>query len=361
MVDPRGHARLTFKISCARVCFAAVAVVLAVGAPPVAQAQSIDAPAPKAAPKRAKAAPASDAQQATAAPAKRDPAAAQAAVEAGAKLLETGKTDQAVATLSSAISGGNLPPGVMAKALYLRGAAYRKQSKPALAISDLTSALWLKGGLSDTDRTDATQQRTAAYSEAGLGDQGQAGSATLGAASRKRSDGTVATLAPDGTSSAGASSGSTSLFPSLFGGGASAASSTAETTKPKTPRPLRQQVETATPAPPAAAPAPAPARIAAATTSVPKPPPAPPASAGQFQTRIALVRTKAEADAIVAKLKVQHATALADKAPSVGETAFGNMGAFFQVRVGPFATAAEASALCGRLKGSGLDCVAINN
>ncbi len=347
---------------------AAVALAVCLAMPSISHAQTVDVPPAKATTKRAKAAPAGDAAQQAAPPAtKRDPAAAQAAVEAGAKLLETGKTDQAVATLSSAISGGNLPPGVMAKALYLRGAAYRKQSKPALAISDLTSALWLKGGLSETDRSDATQQRTAAYSEAGLGEQGQAGSATLGTASRKRSDGAVATLAPDGTSSSAnassgaTSSGATSLFPSLFGGGASAAASAAETATSKPARPQRQPVETAAPAPSPLAAPPTPVRIAAATTVVPKPPASAATSAGQFQTRLALVRTKAEADAIVAKLKVQHATALADKAPSVGETAFGNMGAFFQVRVGPFATAAEASALCGRLKGSGLDCVAINN
>lgn len=330
------------------------------------QAQTVEVPTAKAAAKRVKAAPAGDTQQAAAAPTKRDPAAAQAAIETGGKLLESGKTDQAVATLSSAISGGNLPPGVMAKALYLRGSAYRKQNKPALAISDLTSALWLKGGLSDADRADATQQRTAAYSEAGLGEQGQASSsAATGAASRKRTDGAVATLAPDNGSSGG---GTVGLFPNLFGGSSTPAVATppAEASSPKparavprTPPSTDGLAQPSPAAPPATAAA---ARIAAVSAAPAIKPAAATASAsGQFQSRVALVRSKPEADAVIAKLKSQHAAALGDKAASVGETAFGNMGSFFQVRVGPYATAAEAAALCGRLKGSGLDCVAINN
>ncbi len=59
------------------------------------------------------------------------------------------------------MAGGNLPPAIMARALYMRGVAYRQQSKPAQAISDLTSALWLKGGLAAEDRADALKQRPA--------------------------------------------------------------------------------------------------------------------------------------------------------------------------------------------------------
>ena len=89
------------------------------------------------------------------------------------KLLENGKADQAVQALTSTISGGNLPPAIMAKALLYRGMAYRQQQKPAQAISDITGALWLKGGLSPTDRTNALQQRAAAYQEAGLTENGE--------------------------------------------------------------------------------------------------------------------------------------------------------------------------------------------
>ena len=43
---------------------------------------------------------------------KRDPAEAARTVDAGIKLLQAGKTDQAVATLSSVIAGGNRPADI---------------------------------------------------------------------------------------------------------------------------------------------------------------------------------------------------------------------------------------------------------
>ncbi len=349
------QSRSTYEIARTSLYCAAVAAALAFANPAAAQSQSPDAPAAKSAPKRDKAAPAGDAQQAPTAATKRDPAAALATIEAAAKLLEAGKTDQAIASLSSAISGGNLPPTTMARALYLRGAAYRKQAKPAQAISDLTSALWLKGGLSDTDRADANQQRAAAYSEAGLSDEGQSTSA----ATRKRSDGTVAGLNPDANASTPGSSGG--FFGKLFGGSTPATPSSAPPAAaaapvtPLKPAPVAPTAPAATPPPPSQ-----PARVAAAIVA-PKAQASGATANGAFQSRIALVKTRAEADAVVTKLRAQHAAALADKSPTVGETAFGAMGTFFQVRIGPFTTAAEATALCGRLKGSGLDCVAVNN
>lgn len=89
--------------------------------------------------------------------------------EAGAKAFEAGKLEPAVQALTSALALGGLSSQQMAKALYYRGAAYRKQGKPAQAISDLTSSVWLKAGLSDADRAAAMDQRAAAYKEAGLG------------------------------------------------------------------------------------------------------------------------------------------------------------------------------------------------
>ncbi len=101
---------------------------------------------------------------------KKDPATALKSLDAGVKAFEAGKTEQAVQSISSALYGGGLPSQQMARALYYRGLAYRKQSKPAQAISDLTSAIWLKGGLGDADRATAIENRAAAYREAGLGD-----------------------------------------------------------------------------------------------------------------------------------------------------------------------------------------------
>src|SRR5262249_58609784 len=123
---------------------------------------------------------------------------AQRAVEHAAKLIDAGKTEQAVQALSATLAGGNLPPATMARALLLRGSAYRQQKKPAQAIADFTSALWLKGGLSESDRADGLRQRAAAYSEAGLNQAGEV--APAGAAKELRSKERTASGAPWGDS-----------------------------------------------------------------------------------------------------------------------------------------------------------------
>ncbi len=107
---------------------------------------------------------------AEAAPAQADTAAAQRAYAAGSKAFEAGDMAAAQQQLSAALAGGGLPNSQMARALYLRGAAARRLGKPAQAISDLTTAVWLKGGLSETDKAKATEERQLAYREAGLGD-----------------------------------------------------------------------------------------------------------------------------------------------------------------------------------------------
>ncbi len=146
---------------------------VAAGLPIAAVAAEKPAPAP---PKQAANAPDAqgnpDAQGQEGAPAakKKDPAAAERSYAAGVKAFEAGKMAEAVQSLSAALANGGLPAPQMAKALYYRGAAYRKQEKPAQAISDLTTAVWLKGGLSDADKAQAIEQRQMAYREAGLGD-----------------------------------------------------------------------------------------------------------------------------------------------------------------------------------------------
>lgn len=103
--------------------------------------------------------PASEAQQA-----------AKRAYDAGIKAFGAAKYQSAVDQLNVALRGGGLGTAEMAKGLYVRGAAYRKLNKPALAISDLTSALWLKNGLNDADRQAATAERAQAYKAAGITD-----------------------------------------------------------------------------------------------------------------------------------------------------------------------------------------------
>ena len=99
-----------------------------------------------------------------------DQAAAQRAYAAGTKSFESGDMAAAEQQLSVALGNGGLPNAQMARALYLRGSAYRRLGRPAQAISDLTSAVWRKGGLYETDKKKATEERQLAYREAGLGD-----------------------------------------------------------------------------------------------------------------------------------------------------------------------------------------------
>lgn len=104
-------------------------------------------------------------------PAKKDPNAALKAYETGAKAYDGGKLEPAVQALSTALTSGGLPPDKMAKAYYYRGLAYKKQKKPAQALSDLTTSVWVNGGLNDSDKAAAMQARNDVYREAGLGDQ----------------------------------------------------------------------------------------------------------------------------------------------------------------------------------------------
>jgi hypothetical protein len=90
----------------------------------------------------------------------------------GAAALSAGKYDNAVRMLSSTINSDNTSPGDAAKALYLRGIAYRKLGQPARAISDLGAAIFL--GLPDDDRVKALVNRGLAYQAAGLSSQGEA-------------------------------------------------------------------------------------------------------------------------------------------------------------------------------------------
>ncbi len=95
-------------------------------------------------------------------------ATAQRMLDAGVKAYADGNAKQAVRALDSVLRGGGLGSQQIAKALYYRGLAYRKQGKPGLAISDLTNAAWLKDGLSQPEQQDALKNRAAAYQDAGI-------------------------------------------------------------------------------------------------------------------------------------------------------------------------------------------------
>lgn len=378
--------------------FAAVSIAALTAATTLSVAQTAPAPSTKAkAPAKKASAKASAGQgeegEQAAAPKKRDPAEAQRQIDTGIKLLQDGKAEPAIQMLTAATSGGGLPPQQMGRALYHRGIAYRKAGKPAQAISDLTSALWLKNGLTDADRADALKQRSEAYREAGLPDQTDSEGKVAGAKAARTAAAAPADQAKAATPAPAAS---TNFLAGLFGGNktplappaaeapakpaaappAAAPKSEAQTsgwssqTRPaKTAEPVKAATMTA-PVQPAPEAEPAPAAKSRQRTAAASPAPAPAAAApaaaitakpdGKFRARVALVRTRADAEAIVARLRVQHAGAIGNAATEINEASFGNMGTFFQVRVGPFAREADASGVCAKLKGSGLDCVPVD-
>ena len=87
------------------------------------------------------------------------------AFAAGTKAFESGRTDAAVAALSTAIMSGGLKNPELAKAFFYRGVAQRTQKKPGAALSDLNAAVWLRDGLSATDKAVAEDHRQALFRE----------------------------------------------------------------------------------------------------------------------------------------------------------------------------------------------------
>ncbi len=184
----------------ARACAAFAAAMMLSTALSMVPSQAQDAPPkPTVAPTVAKAAaktaaPASPAA-AEAAQKQKETDAAKRAYDTGIKSYQAGKFEPAVQSLSAALRGGGLSSQDMARGLYYRGLAYKKQSKPGLAISDLTSALWLKNGLNDADRQSATAERAEAYKSAGLGD-GNSGTESVAVADPNAKQQAAATPAP---------------------------------------------------------------------------------------------------------------------------------------------------------------------
>lgn len=326
-----------------------------------------------------------DAQDSQAAKARkpRDPADAHRTLDAAAKSLDAGKAELAVQQLNSLLSGPKLDVRLMARAMVLRGAAWRKQGKPAQAIADLTSALWLKGGLSEADRSAALAMRTEAYREAGLAD---AGPAEPKASTGKRAETSSAAVAPGGQSeetrpapsaekssppvaSTQKSTGASGFFSNLFGGGSSSGSPAAspggeasadtgerEKRKVAAPQPAIgtswSNVTDVKPSSPKSRPeaaAPAVGTVTTASTAA--------SAGGRYRVQVASVRSRSEAQALASKVKAQHAAALGARQLEIDETVIGNMGTFYRVRIGPYADAEEPRSLCAKLRGGGLDCL----
>ena len=378
------------------ICFGSLAALVWAAAPVAAQSVGPE-PAAKAKPAKTlgKATAAAPAQTDDGA---RDPEKGKRAYDAGVTAYQAGRHDEAVNQLNVAVKAGGLAGPAMARALYYRGAAFHAKGMPGQAISDLTSALWFKGGLDDKERSEATRIRGDAYRAAGLDPQGNPGtldtSPTVTATSG--SNWTASQLTPNSASpqlsavptdsAASVPGGGTGIdlgtvMGSLFGG-LSGGTKTVETSALPREAPATLPAATGTPQSPVstvvntnpevlpwgavavpatpieptkpvveAKPAAKPARQAAA---------APPATApkastgGSFRIQVGTAKSQDEANALVAKVK--SSPALAGAAVSVDPIAFGGT-TFYRVRVGPYASSGETRTPCSALKANGLDCL----
>jgi hypothetical protein len=111
----------------------------------------------------------------------------------GAASLAAGKYDAAIRQLSATINSESASTDDAAKALYLRGIAYRKLGEPARAAADLGAAIWL--GLPEGDRVKALVNRGLAYKAAGLAREGEV---ELAAARKLGGSGAVDTIIAEG-------------------------------------------------------------------------------------------------------------------------------------------------------------------
>jgi hypothetical protein len=172
----------------------------------------------------------------------RAPAETDRVLDSAAKSLAEGNADAAMTTLDGVLAGGGLANNHMARALYLRGLAHRKKSQQAQAIADLTSAIWVKGGLSDADRTAALAARGEISREIGVADAGAPASSAPASSAPVRQP----QAAPTGLITRAPTPGSSSLSEGGFPRVAEAAPQRAA------PEPPRQEPVAQT-APPAAA------------------------------------------------------------------------------------------------------------
>lgn len=298
--------------------------------------------------------------------------AAQRAFASGLKSYEAGKFAPAAQSLTVAVQSGGLSSQDMAKALYYRGVAYRKEGKSAQAIADLTSAIWLKNGLSGPERSDAEENRAAAYREAGVaegansplpwarvdGANGAAKSAAPAENWQTAAAPPVQPAEPDG-----AGSGVGGFFSNLFSGFGSSPAQAPPAAEPPPPPSVEQ------PPPPA----PVVSDWSEKTTVTPvgkspreaalaakQPPPSRVSDAnGKYRLQVATVRSREEADATAARIRAEHAGSLGQGALAVDETVVGSMGTFYRVQAGPYRTAEETDTVCKALKASGYDCLVV--
>lgn len=303
----------------------------------------------------------------------------------GIKAYSVGKYEEALRAFEATIRAG-LPSQQMPRVLYYRGLTFRKLGKPGFAVSDLTSALWLKGGLSEAERADAIKNRALAFNESGVGDvppvpqSAYAEAPALpgrdkGAAKTAMVDSTGAPAPSDApaapTPPSSSSGGIGGFFSNLFGGGSSSEKSdgTSGATASVAGSPqasVNDDWGSGTEVTPHAAASKHSPEVGSAfvtqVASVAEPgKPAAGSSSGGIRLQVAAVRSRSEADALAGLLIGRHADVLGGRRPEIDQTVIGSMGTFYRVRLGPFASEKEPQQLCGTLRADGFDCLVVTD
>ena len=139
-----------------------------------------------------------------------------AGLKNGAASLSAGKYDAAVRQLSSTINSDNAAPADAARALYLRGLAYRKMGDSARAIADLGAAIWL--GLPESDKVIAFVNRGLAYKSAGLSRESDVEFASARKINGSAADTLIAEGGGVGEGAAAVAAFSTEVHPAAGGG-----------------------------------------------------------------------------------------------------------------------------------------------
>ncbi len=329
------------------------------------------------------------------------PSKAEQSLNRGIAAYKKNALARAVGAFSSALSSGGLDTAGTARALYYRGMAYRRQGLTALAITDLTNALWLNNGLNETERADAVTNRAAAYKSAGIADPGApqaepasapvmataaAPSVASAPAPSAASPTATAALAPSeaapaATGNSNPFSGIGSFFGNLFSGGSSSSGSSQQAGASKASSSEMTTASTgavmATSSWNSSTQVGATANLGAATSrqnlqhtaalkDAPVATDATPAGLaaplkGKFKLQLAAVRSRAKAEELAQRFTTEHGTKSGGRTPVIEEAVFGNMGTFYRVNIGPYASAAEPDKLCHSLRASGFDCLVVTH
>ena len=117
-------------------------------------------------------------------------------------------------------------------------------------------------------------------------------------------------------------------------------------------------VRTTTPPKPVTKPQAQPLRKANVTSTTPS---TVPSSGARFVVQVSSRKTQGSARASFSSLQARFPRVLMGYQPSIKAVTLGVRGTHYRVRVGPLASRDEASALCGRLKAAGGDCIVTPN